>query len=139
MADALLSEHGRVHHAMKNITVRLDEDLIDELEREADEHDVSRSEYIRNTLATRDEHDATHDEYEQEINDLKKQIDELETENERMRNEKRQILEQREENTELVEYVQEERKLQQRREERLDAPVWRRAKWWLVGRSQDQA
>ncbi|MFC6907250.1 ribbon-helix-helix protein, CopG family [Halalkalicoccus tibetensis] len=119
---------------MKNITVRLDEELIDELELEADEHGVSRSEYIRNTLVTRDEHDDTRDEYEQEITDLKERINELETENERMRNEKRLILEQREENTELVEYVQEERELQQRREERLDAPVWRRAKWWLVGR-----
>ncbi len=133
-ADVLLSEHGHVPHAMKNITVRLDEELIDELELEADEHGVSRSEYIRNTLVTRDEHDDTRDEYEQEITDLKERINELETENERMRNEKRLILEQREENTELVEYVQEERELQQRREERLDAPVWRRAKWWLVGR-----
>jgi hypothetical protein len=54
------------------------------------------------------------------------------------------------EHTELVEYVQEERSIQQRREarreqerererERENAPAWRRAKWWLLGRSEGEA
>lgn len=49
---------------MRNVTVRLEEDLITELEEEADEEGVSRSEYIRNTLRTRDEHGVTQDEHE---------------------------------------------------------------------------
>lgn len=32
----------------------------------------------------------------------------------------------------LHEYVEQERELQRRREERRDAPTWRRAKWWVV-------
>jgi Arc/MetJ-type ribon-helix-helix transcriptional regulator len=35
---------------------------------------------------------------------------------------------------ELVEYVEREKALQQRERERRDAPAWRRAKWWLLGR-----
>ena len=35
---------------------------------------------------------------------------------------------------ELVEWAAEEKTLAERREERLDAPAWRRAKWWLFGR-----
>ena len=38
---------------------------------------------------------------------------------------------------ELVAYSQEERELDHRRQERMDAPVWRRAKWWLLGRDSD--
>ena len=34
---------------------------------------------------------------------------------------------------ELVEYVEHERRIQQRREERATAPAWRRAKWWILG------
>lgn len=41
--------------------------------------------------------------------------------------------------TELVEYVEGERALQQRREERRDAPLWTRAKWWVFGRDRDES
>lgn len=37
----------------------------------------------------------------------------------------------------LVAYVEEERRDRQRARERRDAPAWRRAKWWLFGRSRD--
>jgi hypothetical protein len=49
------------------------------------------------------------------------------------------ILEQREENQDLVRYVEEERAIQQRREARRDAPLWRRARWYVFGRSDDSA
>lgn len=39
---------------------------------------------------------------------------------------------------ELVEYVERERDLQRRREERQDAPAWTHAKWWLFGRDRDR-
>lgn len=119
---------------MKNITVRLDEDMIAELEAEADEHGKTRSEHIRDTLATHHEHGVEHGEYEDQIAELEEQIAELETENERLRNEKRLILEQREEHTELVRFAEEQRELDQRRRTREDAPAWTRAKWWLLGR-----
>ena len=66
-------------------------------------------------------------------------LDELERENQRLQTRVRKLIDAREEHTELVTYVEEERRLQQRREERRDAPVWTRAKWWLFGRSTDDA
>lgn len=42
---------------MKQITLRLPEDLLEELEEEAEEHDVSRSEHIRNVLESRENTD----------------------------------------------------------------------------------
>lgn len=108
---------------MKNITVRLDEEMIEELEQEADEHGRTRSEHIRTTLATRHEHNEHADEQ-------KRRIEDLERENERLRNEKRLIVEQREEHTELVNAVKEERSLAKRK---ANASVLTRAKWWLVG------
>lgn len=67
------------------------------------------------------------------------EIKTLERENERLRNEKRTLIRDREEEAELVEYVEEERSLRQRRENRQDAPAWRRAKWWLLGRDRSQS
>jgi hypothetical protein len=54
----------------------------------------------------------------------------LETDLERARREKRQILDQREEHTELVRAVGEERSLAERQ---AAAGVATRAKWWLFG------
>lgn len=64
------------------------------------------------------------------------EYDELERENERLRAEKRTLINDREERTELVKYVEQERELQRRQEERQDAPVWQRAKWWVLGRGE---
>jgi len=56
---------------MQNVTVRLPESLTDELDAEADEQDVSRSEYIRETLQNR--HEA--DELREEVSDLRDRLD----------------------------------------------------------------
>lgn len=48
---------GRNEIAMQNVTLRLREETIDALDGEADEHDVSRSEYIREIVADRHEAD----------------------------------------------------------------------------------
>ncbi len=40
---------------MEQITIRVPEDLLDDLETEAEEADVSRSEYIRDALRTRED------------------------------------------------------------------------------------
>ncbi|RJS96617.1 ribbon-helix-helix protein, CopG family [Halococcus sp. IIIV-5B] len=61
-------------------------------------------------------------------------IEELERENERLRNEKRAIIEQRDEHSELVAYVEGERDLQEMERERRNAPIWRRIKWLIMGR-----
>lgn len=67
------------------------------------------------------------------------EYEELERENERLRNEKQTILSQRNENRELVEYLQRERELQvQEREERRERrkqPVWLRLRQWVFGKS----
>ena len=61
------------------------------------------------------------------------EANELQTQVERLQREKRMILEQREENQELVSYVQREKAMQERREERTQANVIRRAWWWVAG------
>lgn len=72
-----------------------------------------------------------------EIPELQERIDELETENERLNRERRQLLEQRDENDELIDFAGETKSVLERREARKEAirtaPVWRRALWWLVG------
>lgn len=65
------------------------------------------------------------------------EADELERTVERLQNEKRLILEQRDENTELVEYVEAERGLQRLERERRTASIWQRAKWLMFGRSDE--
>lgn len=101
---------------MNPIAGRVPEATDEGIEAYADENDVNKSDAIRTLLAKGLEYD------------------DLRIENERLRNEKRAIISQREEHGELVEYVEEERSMQQRREERRDAPAWKRAKWWLFGR-----
>jgi predicted transcriptional regulator len=108
---------------MAQITLRLDDDLLDELDEEAEEREVSRSQYIRDTLESRDRAD----ELEARVDDLRRQLQEANAGN-------RDV-------DEIVAYVEEEREVRrrrekriQRREERRDAPAWRRAKWWLLGR-----
>lgn len=59
--------------------------------------------------------------------------DELKCENDRLRAEKRILISDREERTDLVEYVEGHREDDRRDRERRQAPAWRRAKWWLIG------
>lgn len=66
--------------------------------------------------------------------DLQQEVDELETELERVKNEKQTIIEQREENKELVEYVQQEKSAEQRWRE---AGITTRMKWRLFGMDLD--
>lgn len=103
---------------MEQIAARVPEEIDRAIEAFSDENDCSRSEAIRTLLERGVEYD------------------DLQTENERLRSEKRTIINQRDEHTELVEYVQAERDLQQRREERRDAPLWTRAKWYVFGRDR---
>lgn len=74
---------------MDSITLRLQADTIESLEEEADEHGVSRSEYIRNLLRSRDEHrqlrekyDALRDDYERLQTEHAEEIERLEARHE---------------------------------------------------------
>ena len=120
---------------MRNITIRLDEGMISELESEADELDKARSEHIRDILATRNEHGVKQDEYEDRIEDLGREIT-------RLQNEKRTLIRDREERTELVEYVEQQRNLDQyraKRERMVDqAGMLTRWKWKFTGIPVDE-
>ena len=102
---------------MAQASARVSEDVDADIQAFADEHDLSRSEAIRELLQRGVEYDR------------------VRNENDRLQRNLQQLISQREEHGELVEYVEEERALQQRNQERQDAPAWRRAKWWLFGRS----
>jgi hypothetical protein len=112
---------------MQQITLRIPEDTVAELDDEADEHGVSRSEYIRDILDSRHEHDG-------DVDALRTQVDELQTELERVRNEKRLILSEREEKQELARYVEDERRAEQRWRE---AGLRTRLKWRVFGMPPD--
>lgn len=60
-------------------------------------------------------------------------VDELEREVERLNRERRQLLEQREEHSELVRYAKDQRGQEQNARERRRKPAWTRAWWWLTG------
>ena len=98
---------------MAQISLRLPDDLLESLDDEAEEREVSRSKYIRDTLESR--------------HGLRREIAERDREIERLNRERRQLLEQREENAELRRYVGDE--LDYR-----DAPLWVRARWFVFGK-----
>lgn len=106
---------------MENVTVRVHVRTLAEIEREAADAGQSRSEYIRECLRNRHADDRLRAEYEHTLAERERTI-------ERLRNEKQVLVDQfqREEQTEaLVRYV----------EEKKDAGIVQRAKWWLFGRS----
>ena len=108
---------------MEQITVRIPEEMLEELEAEADEHGVSRSEYIRSLIASR------HEDAEREA-----EIERLRAEVERLQNEKRLILEERDEKQELAAYVEEERSVEQQWRQ---AGLGTRLKWRVFGMPED--
>jgi Arc/MetJ-type ribon-helix-helix transcriptional regulator len=61
-------------------------------------------------------------------------VEEVEQENERLHRERRQLLEQREEHNDLVRYVEDRQKEEQRAREKEEQPIWTRATWWFFGR-----
>jgi len=128
MSAVFSCEHGTNTLDMEQITLRVPEDTLESLEGEADEHGVSRSEYVRDVLKSRNEHAETADE-------LRDRVEELEQELDRVRNEKRLLLEEREEKAELVRYVEQERTVEQQWRE---AGLWTRAKWKIFGMDTDE-
>lgn len=126
---------------MEQITLRIPENTLESLEGEAEEHGVTRSEHIRDVIESRTEHGEDVDELRNEIEELEAKIEQLEDENEevtrdleRVKNEKQALIEQREENTELIKYVEQERTAEQQWRE---AGFTTRLKWKLFGMDSD--
>lgn len=97
---------------MESITIRIPEDDLESLDSEADEHGVSRSEYIRRLI------------------DKGREYDEVKGDRDRLERQLGQLIEQRETSKEIVEYVEEEQSWR-------SAPIWQRAKWWVFGQSDE--
>ena len=114
-------EAGEHIHPMPRLTITVTEEqseLLDELSGDDGPYE-SKSEAVRSFI----ESGETSEELRQEVD--------------RLNRERRQLLEQRDENQELVEFASETRSVLERREQRSEiirtAPVWRRALWWFLG------
>ena len=111
---------------MERLTIRVPEDLSAAIEERAETEDVSDSAAARDLLRRGTEYGNLQRELEQteaRVEDLRRQLQEATAGG-------RDV-------DELVEYVEGEMAKQERDRERRDAPVWRRAKWWVFGRSDD--
>jgi hypothetical protein len=122
---------------MEQFAFRVPDETLDSVEAYADENGISRSEAGRKLLALALENRSSTDENVRQRAEYERRIEELERELKRAQRERRQIVEQRQENKELARYAETQRETEQRRRERRDAPVWRRAKWWVFGRGGD--
>ena len=135
---------------MEQITLRLDEELLATLEAEAEEQGRSRSEHIRTILQDRHEWGRVDvDDFQAVARELRKREQDLADERDRrehveaarddLRRQLSAVNSREDDVGELVEYVERERSLMERREARErareEASVFRRFKWWLVGRS----
>jgi len=113
---------------MQKVTFSLEDSHLEAIEEWQKENDIdSRSKALRRFI---DECEDLHTEYE----DLHTKCERLQTELEQERNRNRLILEQREEHTELVNYVQEERSAEQKWRE---AGIGQRLKWRIFGMDND--
>lgn len=108
----------------EKISVTLDPTQVREISDRVGEEYASRSEAVRALIDKGLEHD------------------DLEQENERLRRQLAATNRRVDEHRELVEYVEEQREVEHRREEReqrrAQASVFTRAKWWLTGMPGDE-
>jgi len=105
-------------------TVSLDDELAAHVDAVRAQADDSDAEAIRECVRR-----------SQRLEDCRDRLAEVEQELERAKRERRQLLEQREEHSELVRAVQEERTLEQRRAE---AGLATRVKWAIFGMDGDE-
>ena len=119
---------ARIRPYMPRYSVRVSEELDERIEAYTDEYGGSQSAALRELLRRGTEYE------------------DIQRDRDRLRNAQTQLIEQREANQELVEYVEREKSMQERREERerkreerRNAPAWHRAKWWLLGRPEAEA
>jgi len=114
------------------VTAKLEARHLEFFERVQEEENLtSGAETIRRCLERGADAEARVDELETEVERLEARVDEL-------TNQLREANKRHDEVEELVEYVESERSLQERREERRSAPVWERARWWVFGEPTDE-
>ena len=117
---------------MKKVSVSLEDEHIAMLEEREEHGDAdSRSEALRDVL---DEYEAVRN----ECQELRNECESLRNRQEDLRKQLREANRTNDRVEEIVEYVEEEKSLQERRQERESAPVWRRAKWWALGYPDDR-
>lgn len=113
---------------MKRVTVSLEESHVKAIDDFQEAHDLdSTSEAVRRLVDAYEDLNADYEE-------LHTQYEELQTEVERLKNERRLILEDREQKHELMQYVEEERTVEQRWRK---AGIGQRVKWRLFGMDTD--
>jgi len=113
---------------MQKLTFSLEQEQVETINEYQNENDInSRSEALRRILA---EYEQLNDEYDQ----LHTEYEELQQQLQQERNKTKQVLEQRDENRELVKYVQDERTMEQKWRE---AGIGQRLKWRIFGMDTD--
>ena len=108
--------HAPKRPCMEHVATRVPEDIHAEIREIQDVNDCSQSEAVRDLLRRGMEYDRL----QRERNSLQNQLNTL-AGRER-------------EHAELVEYVEQEKSLKERERARRDAPLWRRAQWFVFGR-----
>lgn len=111
-------------------SVSLDTELASYVRDVATEAGENNAEAIRNALRHGREQADRAASLETETERLRERVAALETERDRLQDEKQQVLAQREENTELVEYVEQERTVERQWRE---AGLATRMKWRVLG------
>ena len=112
------------------VTAKLEDRHLEFFERVREEENAtSDAEVVRRCIERARNAEGRVDDLEDEVQRLEARVDEL-------TKQLREANRRNDEVTELVEYVEAERSLRDRREERLSAPAWRRAKWWFLGRDE---
>jgi multidrug resistance efflux pump len=97
---------------------------VEQLEQELRDEQATRKQELADRRASHEQ------ELEKLRNEYETRTTSLEQDVERLRNEKRTLINDREERTELVQYVQEERSLAK---QKAHAGLVTRARWWLTG------
>ena len=123
---------------MESVTVRFGEETVEWLDGEADRRGESRAEVIREAVAKGREAAEVRSEAEAEAEELRSELEQAQNRIGELENQLRAVNTRNDDVDELVEYVEHEKTLQERRaereQEREQAGVFTRAKWWLVGR-----
>lgn len=129
---------------MKNIGLRIKKEMLESLDEEAKNKNISRSEYIRQILDNRHNPEKIKEEYEKEIEKLENRIKNLEEKLEDIKKE-RDNLENKLKATntriddvqEVVEFAKKQKSVLQKKEKMKYKPVWIRLKYWLFGRNRE--
>lgn len=119
---------------MDPITLRLPTDTLTEIDEEAKQKGLSRAEYLREIVENHHVDDKILSEYKGKLANYEREVEQLQTDVERLQNEKRTILDQREEHTELVQTIERQQSLAERKAK---AGLLTKTKWALFGMSDD--